>query len=94
MSLITDITRRRFLEGAGVAALAGAVGTDASDDTVIEILVESASRYIDRETGRRFYIDSTDADYYYTAREEDNIIVPDFASVTTLSVDLNTLLTK
>ena len=43
-----------------VRGLAGAVGTDASDDTVISALLEAASRYLDRETGKRFYYNAVD----------------------------------
>jgi hypothetical protein len=70
-----------------VRGLAGSVGTDTSDDAVIEALVEAASRYMDRETGRRFYPDSSDADYYYTAKDDQCVDLPDFASITTVSVD-------
>jgi len=35
--------------------LAGAVGTDTSDDAVIEDLLEGASRYLDAETGCMFF---------------------------------------
>ena len=30
-------------------------GTDAADDSLIEIIIEGVSRYIDDQTGRRFY---------------------------------------
>src|SRR5574343_470041 len=46
--------------------LAGAVGTDASDDAVIEDLIEAASRQADTLSGRRFYADSSDTAYNYT----------------------------
>ena len=68
--------------------LAGAVGTDASDDGVIEDLIESVSRFIDRQTGRRFYADSGDTVYYYQARNSQEVDLPDFASITTVSADL------
>lgn len=64
------------------------VSFDVSDDVVIEDLIESASRYFDRETGKRFYKDSTDQTRYYTA--ENNLIVdidPISASPTSVSVD-------
>jgi len=40
--------------------------TDATDDGVIEDHIEAASRYFDRETGKRFFADSVDATRYYT----------------------------
>lgn len=72
-----------------VRGLAGTVGTDASDDTVIEDLIQAASRYIDRQSGRRFYADSVDTAYYYTAQNEYEMELPDFKSITTVSVDYN-----
>jgi len=70
-----------------VRGLAGSVGTDTSDDASIEILIESASRYLDLQTGRRFYPDSTNTTYYYQARDAGTVVLPDFASITTVSVD-------
>lgn len=69
--------------------LAGSVGTDASDDTVIEDLIEAVSRYIDTETGERFYTDSAAADYYYTSKELYEMELPAFSAITTVSVDYN-----
>ena len=69
--------------------LSGSVGTDTSDDAVIEDLIEEVSRYIDRQTGRRFYPDASDTDYYYQAKEAYSIELPDFASITTVAVDYN-----
>jgi hypothetical protein len=67
--------------------LSGSVGTDTSDDAMIELLIESASRYIDREAGRRFYPDASNADYYYEASDPYCLRLPDFASIVTVSVD-------
>jgi hypothetical protein len=69
--------------------LAGTVGTDASDDTVIEILIEAASRYLDRETGKRFYLPSTDETRYYMPSEDEQMEVrtDPLGSVTSVSVD-------
>jgi len=69
--------------------LAGAVGTDASDDAVIEDLIEAVSRRTDSITGRRFYVDTNDTAYYYTAEDSYSMELPDFASITTVSVDYN-----
>ena len=69
--------------------LSGAVGTDASDDAVIEDMVENVSRYIARQTGRRFYVDGSDTDYFYKVDDSYEIPLPDFASITTVSVDYN-----
>jgi len=69
--------------------LAGSVGTDASDDTVIELLIESVSRYIDREAGRKFWKDSADVTRYFQAKDNYTVFVGDLAAApTTVSVDL------
>lgn len=70
-----------------VRGLSGSVGTDTSDDSTIEILIESASRYIDRQTGRRFYPDANNGTYYYEAKDAYCVDLPDFASITTVSAD-------
>jgi hypothetical protein len=67
--------------------LSGVVGADASDDAAIEMLIESASRYIDAETGRRFYKDANDGVYYFTAQSPRICYLPDFASITSVEVD-------
>ncbi len=72
-----------------VRGLAGAVGTDTSDDAVIEILIEAASRYIDRESGKRFYLNATDETRYYTAEESYEIKIDPLGTITSLSVDYN-----
>lgn len=65
----------------------GTISTDATDDTVIEDIIEAASRYFDGQTGRHFYPDSTDADYYFQSECPSFLDLPDFASITTVSVD-------
>lgn len=72
-----------------VRGLAGSVGTDTSDDSVIEILIESASRYFDRETGKRFYLNGTDETRYYTAENSYEINIDPLSTLTSLSVDYN-----
>jgi hypothetical protein len=70
-----------------VRGLVGSVGTDASDDTMIELLIEAASRHIDREAGRRFYPDASNTDYYFQAKDPYCVDLPDFASIATVAVD-------
>jgi hypothetical protein len=73
--------------------LAGAVGADVSDDSVIEILLEAASRYIDRESGKRFYLNSSDETRYYTpeADEPTCLDIDPLATLTMVSVDYSGL---
>lgn len=67
--------------------LGGATGTDASDDTAIEAILEAASRYVDRQTGRRFYQNAVDETRYYTSEDQNRVEVDDLASITTVSGD-------
>jgi len=62
--------------------------TDAGDDAVIEDHIEAASRYIDRETGKRFFVDSVDKTRYYTPTDSYELdIDPLSASPTSVSID-------
>jgi hypothetical protein len=66
------------------------VVAETSDDGVIDSIVEAVSRYIDRETGRFFYKDSTDATRYYQTEDPVCLKVDDLStSPTTVSVDYN-----
>lgn len=67
----------------------GTTSTNANDDTVIEDLIEAASRYIDNQTGRRFYANSNDETRYYKATSSGRIFTDDIVSVTTLKIDLD-----
>ena len=70
--------------------LSGSVSTDTSDDASIEIIIEAVSRYIEAETGRRFWKDASDATRYYQTDDQYCVKVDDLsAAPTTVSVDLN-----
>jgi hypothetical protein len=58
--------------------------TDATDDTVIEGLIERASRYIDDKTGRTFYA-RTETHYFDYPRSRTLKMDDDLLSVTTLT---------
>lgn len=60
---------------------------DIGDDTVIEALIESSSRFIDGECVRHFYKSATDETRYYTATDPAFIRVDDLVSVTALYTD-------
>lgn len=69
--------------------LNGSVGTDANDDTIIETLIEATSRYIDRQTGRRFWKDGADATRYYSTEDPYIVKTDDIsAAPTSVSADL------
>jgi len=70
-----------------VRGLVGAVGTDASDDGAIEILIEAASRYIDRQTGKRFYLNGSDETRYYTTDDPYEVKVDPVGLLTSISID-------
>jgi hypothetical protein len=75
-----------------VRGLAGSVGTDTNDDAAIEILIEGASRYLDRETGSRFYADTSDQTRYYTAQDDECVYIDNLsAAPTSLSCDFSGL---
>jgi hypothetical protein len=64
--------------------------TNATDDAYIEDLVEAASRWIDRETGRRFWStvsSSTDETRTYTPCNGDRVYIDDLLEITTLKTD-------
>ena len=61
---------------------------DALDDAKIASVLDAVSRGIDSYTGRRFYVDSSDATRYYTAEFPDILFCPDdICTLTTLSTD-------
>lgn len=61
--------------------------TDTNDDTVLEAVIEAASRAIDGETGRVFY--ATTETRYFTAEDGELLFVDDLLSVTSLKTDLD-----
>jgi len=71
-----------------VTVRGGAVGTDTNDDAVMEDIIELVSRYLDGETGRRFYKNSVDETRYFQTDGADVCYVDDLsATPTTVSVD-------
>lgn len=68
------------------AALKSRLGiADTTDDSNIEAVINSVSRWIDRYTARRFYADTNAR--YYTAVDNRILFVDDLLSVSTLGVD-------
>jgi len=59
---------------------------DSTDDTLLEGLIESASRSIDRIANRRFYADSTASARSYRANNNVFVYVDDISSTTGLVV--------
>lgn len=61
---------------------------DATDDSIIEKIIEGVSREIDKLTGRRFYADTSDETRYYTTDEVYFVKIDDLsAAPTSVSVD-------
>jgi len=73
-----------------LAEIRGEIGitdaTDNTDDTRLERAVVAASRAIDNECGRRFYLDSAATARYFTAKESDYLRVDDIGTATGLIV--------
>jgi hypothetical protein len=76
---------------APVAELRERLGlTDLSQDFTLDRALQTASRWIDRTLGRRFYIPTVAEVRYYTACESYWYLeVDDFTSVTALATDAN-----
>jgi len=74
----------------GYATLAEIKGymsiSDTTDDSLLENLVESASRSIDRIANRRFYLDATASARLYRAYSNIFVFVDDIGSTTSLVV--------
>lgn len=66
----------------------GGTSTDTNDDAAIEDIIELVSRYLDNETGRRFFKNSTDETRYFQTDNSYSCEVDDLsAAPTTVSVD-------
>lgn len=63
--------------------------SDNSDDTLLESLIESASRSIDKIANRRFYLDTNASARQYRAYNEVLCFVDDIGSTTNLVVALD-----
>lgn len=63
---------------------------DTVDDTMLERIVESASRSIDRIAGRYFYQDSTASARFYRAVSPVSLLVDDISTTTSLTVAVST----
>ena len=62
--------------------------TDTTDDTEIQAKLTSASRRVDRDTGRRFYLDSVTSARTYTPVHEELLSVDDIGTETGLIVEV------
>lgn len=63
---------------------------DTTEDSLLEQIVEAASRSIDRIAGRRFYLDSVASARYYRTTDAYSCMVDDIGSTTDLAVALDT----
>lgn len=63
---------------------------DNIDDALIERAIEAASRRIDDETGRRFYLDANPSARVYAPKSPSLVIVDDIATTTGLVVKTDT----
>lgn len=73
---------------AAIKAHKDIASTDATDDGIIDDLINAASRYIDAATGnRRFYSTSVDETRTYQAANAHRVYTDDILTVTTLKTD-------
>jgi hypothetical protein len=72
---------------ADVKTLLRITSTDATDDGVIERMVEDASRIIDGETWRRFWVNANDETRYYSAISRRRVYIDDMTALTSISLD-------
>lgn len=64
--------------------------TDTVDDTLLEQIIESASRSIDRIAGRYFYADTVATARFYRAVSPVSLLVDDISTTTDLTVAIST----
>ena len=73
-----------------LAALRGELditdATDLLDNTRLDVAIQAASRAIDDECGRRFYVDTTATLRYFRAYDDDYMVVDDISSAKGLIV--------
>lgn len=62
--------------------------TNTADDTELQAKLTTASRRIDRDTGRRFYLDSGVSARTYALTHDTKLIVDDFSTTTGLIVQV------
>lgn len=60
---------------------------DAQDDTVLDQVITSVSRWIDKFCGTRFFTTASDETRYYTAEFSDELFCDDIVSLTKIEVD-------
>jgi hypothetical protein len=85
MTITNGYTDLSTMKGADVLNISS---TDTTSDTILEIIVEAASRTIDSDCIRYFYKSSTDETKYYTAQFVDKLfLLDDVVSITQLATD-------
>jgi hypothetical protein len=60
---------------------------DTDEDTMLQSVITSVSRWIDNYTGTRFYTTAADETRYLTAQDCETLFTPDIVSITTLATD-------
>lgn len=84
MTITNGYTDLTTMKGADVLNISA---TDTTSDSMIEIIIEAASRAIDADCGRYFYKSATDEARYYQAEWVDKLWPDDIVSVTELATD-------
>ena len=61
--------------------------SDASRDADLELIIQSCSRQIEKQTGRMFYAGTAGTVRYYTAQNPYRLYLDDFTAITALVTD-------
>jgi hypothetical protein len=87
MTLVNCYTDLATMKSADVLKISA---TDTTSDTILESIIEAASRTIDSDCARFFYKSATDETRYYTAEFPDKLFLSDdVVSITTLATDVS-----
>lgn len=65
------------------------VTADTTDDTRLEIAVETASRAVDGHCARHLWVDTAATTRYFTALDHDRCAIDDMVTITSLSTDID-----
>lgn len=85
MTITNGYTDASTMKGPDVLSISA---TDTTSDSLLEIIIEAASRNIDSDCGRFFWKSSTDETHYYTTEFVDKLFCGnDIVSITSLATD-------
>jgi hypothetical protein len=77
---------KTYADAAELKATLSLDGTNYADADLSQAII-AASRYIDDQTHRRFWLDDTDNARYFTATDPTVVVIDDAATITTIATD-------